>query len=162
MNFIFYRLDKNSSGFIEEMELREFFANSLLPEIITGQMKPAQKSQEFIKKCGYLDKISLERFTDYYINKSVKVNSDAKFHSDCLGEWLLKDEDAITYLAHQLAPSGKSPLRKKGLSFMVARNDDENEFSPTGYNVAAEKVESIVKRRDGISKAADINRRGSF
>jgi hypothetical protein len=67
----------------------------LLPDIISGHSDPAIKSSEFFKKVGCSDgKISLEQLTDYYLNKSSKINNDVKFKSDCMDEWLLKEEDA--------------------------------------------------------------------
>mmetsp|Transcript_35862 Transcript_35862/g.33965 ORF Transcript_35862/g.33965 Transcript_35862/m.33965 type:complete len:506 (+) Transcript_35862:229-1746(+) len=120
VNFIFHHLDRNASGFIEDSELTTFYRKSLLPDIISGQSDPAIKSSEFFKKIGCSDgKVSLEQLTDYYLSKSIKINNDVKFKSDCMDEWLLKEEDADTFLAYQLTPHGKSPLRHRGLSMCI-------------------------------------------
>lgn len=101
VNFIFFSLDENMSGYIEESDLQNFFRKSLLPDILTGQVDPSMKSREFMEKNDFNCRISREEFTNYYLNKSVMISSDTKFKVDCMDEWSLRDEDANAFIANQ-------------------------------------------------------------
>lgn len=49
VNFIFYRLDGNNSGYIEETELQHFYKHSLLPDILSRQIEPSTKARDFMR-----------------------------------------------------------------------------------------------------------------
>ena len=138
------------SGFIEEFELKTFFGKSLLPNILTGEVDPATKSRQFMERNGFKGKISLEEFTNLYLNKSVMISSDTKFKADCMDEWLLRDEDANAFVANQTAvcSRNRSPRRPKTVSFSVlSKNSSEVSLSPISAaspKISLEVIEAAV------------------
>ena len=139
------------SGFIEEFELKTFFRKSLLPDILTGKVDPATKSHQFMERNGFKGRISLEEFTNFYLNKSVMISSDTKFKADCIDEWLLRDEDANAFVANQAAvcSRNRSPRRPKTVSFSVlSKNSSEVSLSPINSaaspKISLEVIEAAV------------------
>ena len=138
------------SGFIEEFELKTFFRKSLLPDILTGKVDPATKSHQFMERNGFKGRISLEEFTNFYLNKSVMISSDTKFKADCIDEWLLRDEDANAFVANQAAvcSRNRSPRRPKTVSFSVlSKNSSEVSLSPISAaspKISLEVIEAAV------------------
>jgi hypothetical protein len=113
VNFVFYRLDKNTTGFIEQSELIYFFSRSVLADAESRESYAIEKSAEFIRENGSSNKISLEQFTDYYLNKSLITSSDAKFKSECIEEWRVVDNDSDVLHPNTTFSSSSSPLRKR-------------------------------------------------
>ena len=135
------------SGYIEEFELKTFFRKSLLPDILTGQVDPSTKTRQFMEINGFKSRISAEEFSNFYLNKSVMISSDTKFKADCMDEWLLRDEDANTFVANQAAvcSRNRSPRRPKTVSFSLMRkNSSEVSLSPTNSAVPTEVIEAAV------------------
>ena len=123
VNYLFYLLDKNSSGFIEEDELRCFFQEALLRDVVFDYTTPSVQSKEFVNLCGCKEKISLENFTEHYISKSLRFDDDSTFESEVMKEWHLRDEDLLFYPSQHLVPSGRSVscARKLSLNSQQAR-----------------------------------------
>ena len=114
MNFIFHRLDKNASGYIEELELKNFIQSSFLPDIVSGLCSAEDMCYEFMEKNGFIGKISPLELTNYYLNKSVEISSDTKFKADCMDEWHLCDEEANKFITSQTILSIKSRAQGHG------------------------------------------------
>ena len=113
VNFVFYRLDKNTTGFIEQPELIYFFSRSVLADAASRESYAIEKSMEFIREYGSCDKISLEQFTDYYLNKSLITPSDAKFKSECIEEWRVINNDDDVLNPNTTFSSSSSPIQKR-------------------------------------------------
>ena len=160
MNFIFYCLDGNTSGFIEESELRHFYKHSLLPDILSLQIEPSMKAKEFMSRHGFSDRISHEQFNNIYLTKSLKVSSDTKFKSECMDEWLLRDEDANAYIANQ----AKSARRLSVVPPMSIASSTMNSST-----ISLLSTDSQIKNREvstsgtlaTLSKSSRVSRRAS-
>ena len=95
MIYIFRKLDRNSSGYIEESELAKFYKCSNLPEIQDGAITPKAKSKELVQTIGTSEipggpegRISVEQFIDYYLSLSlVFKGTDEEFRTKVLSEW---------------------------------------------------------------------------
>lgn len=132
--YIFRKLDRNSSGFIEESELTRFYKCSNLPEIFDGSITPKAKSKEFVQSIGTIavpdgpeGRISLEQFIDYYLSMSLVFSgSDVEFRSEVLSEWRVEADstDSPTPFV-SLSPTqadGKSPSPPSSLVPSSSRN----------------------------------------
>lgn len=69
-----------------------------------------EKSSEFIKENGSNNRISLDQFTEYYLNKSLVIASDAKFKSECIEQWRVNRDD---YEFHSDNSSPTSATRRQ-------------------------------------------------
>lgn len=82
------------SGYIEEFELRKYFMRSSSANPACRESYAVEKTSEFLKENGSDNRISLDQFTDYYLTKSLEISSDAKFKSECIGQWLVNEDDS--------------------------------------------------------------------
>jgi hypothetical protein len=110
VNFVFYGIDRKMSGFVEEFELRNYFMRSTLANPSCRESYAIEKTREFIEENGSNNRISLEQFADYYLNKSLATPSDAKFKSECIEQWLVNRDDSEL---HSENSSPRSPSRRK-------------------------------------------------
>ena len=121
--YIFRKLDRNSSGFIEESELAKFYKSSNLPEILDGAITPKAKSKEFINNIGTPSvvggpegRVSVDQFIDYYLSKSlVFLGTDEVFRAEVLSEWRVENDgtgnsnENLTPILSPPQPDGKHP-----------------------------------------------------
>jgi hypothetical protein len=166
VDFIFSKLDKNKSGFIEEEELTEFFEKAPLPDILLGQIKPAIKSALFVKKYGHNHRLSMDDLTDYYIGKSVKIVSDDQFISACLGDWLLKEEDFERFQsessASRVATTANGPLPvRRGSSALLRRRTSveyaQSTQSTHSASTAIDLFDMLSRTRTRTGKRSSVS-----
>ena len=133
VNFVFYRLDKNTTGFIEESELIYFFSRSVVADAESPQSYAIERSAAFIGEHGSCNKISLEQFTDYYLNKSLVTPSDAKFKSECIEEWRVVNNDSDVPHPNTTFSSSSSTLQKREPSTAspCSRNSEKKNSHPS-------------------------------
>jgi hypothetical protein len=101
--FIFRKLDRNSSGFIEESELVTHLRHANIPEVLDGSMTPQAKAKELIALMGTPangtitpeGKISVEQLVDYYLTQTLQVAmTDDEFKYMVIADWGMEASDS--------------------------------------------------------------------
>ena len=172
--YIFRKLDRNSSGYIEERELTKFYKCSNLPEILDGSITPKAKSKEFVQNIGTIavpdgpeGRISVEQFIDYYLSMSlVFKGSDEEFRSEVLSEWRAETDNtdsATPFTLSPTQPDGKNPAPPASVAPSNLRNT-----SPRAKKVVASPAPDELSGENELQNQAvphhqtsPILRRGS-
>ena len=94
--YVFRKLDRNASGFIEESELALHLRRANIPDIVEGLHTPQVKAKEFIQLMGTPangtvtpeGKISIEQMVDFYLTRSLEIQmTDEDFKGMVLMDW---------------------------------------------------------------------------
>jgi hypothetical protein len=117
--YIFRKLDRNSSGFIEESELAKFYKCSNLPEILDGAITPKAKSKELVQTIGTTEvpggpegRISVDQFIDYYLSLSlVFKGTDEEFRAKVLSEWRVESGSSDNNTPPQPTASARTEVK---------------------------------------------------
>lgn len=100
--FVFRKLDKNLTGFIEESELTLHLRKATLPDILEGIKTPQSKAKEFISMMGTQmngtivpeGNISVEQMVDYYLTRTLEQSmSDDEFKTMVVADWGVDSAD---------------------------------------------------------------------
>ena len=94
--YIFRKLDRNASGFVEESELALHLRRANILDVVEGLKTPQNKAKEFIQLMGTPangtvtpeGKISIEQMVDFYLTRSLEIHmSDEDFKGMVLMDW---------------------------------------------------------------------------
>ena len=98
IEYIFLYVDTKNDGYLDQQEVLYFYQNSELPDIANGSTTPAVRTYIFFKALGQQERkvVKLDMLVDFYLTKSLQVDSDEKFKKDVLAEWNLTDEEVGT------------------------------------------------------------------
>ena len=102
--YLFRKLDRNSSGFIEESELALHLRRANIPDIVEGVITPQAKAKEFVQLIGTPmngtttpeGNISVEQMVDFYLTRSLEnVMNDEEFKAMVLVDWGMDASDGL-------------------------------------------------------------------
>ena len=95
IEYIFLYVDTKNDGYLDQQEVLYFYQNSELPDIVDGSTTPAVRSFIFFKALGQTDRrvVKLDMLVDFYLTKSLQVDTDEKFKKDVLAEWNLTEAE---------------------------------------------------------------------
>ena len=94
--YLFRKLDRNSSGFVEESELALHLRRANIPDIVEGVITPQAKAKELIQLIGTPmngtttpeGNISVEQMVDFYLTRSLEtIMNDEEFKTMVLDDW---------------------------------------------------------------------------
>ena len=119
VDFCFYTLDRNSSGYLEEADVcghLEELEKKTSSLSTGGEGGSRLRATLFVRDHGTANKVSLVEFTDYHMGKwsvttaAAADNDDESFVGACLTEWGLHRADLKVFAAQGLRPC--KPLRR--------------------------------------------------
>jgi Ca2+-binding EF-hand superfamily protein len=171
--FVFRKLDKNLTGFIEESELTLHLRKATLPDILEGIKTPQAKAKEFISMMGTPmngtivpeGNISVEQMVDYYLTRTLEQSmSDEEFKTLVVADWGVDSSDASTSVHDNspaavglvaVAPSTPAPsnpcsVRKAPIGPSIVRMHAESE-KPSAAVAAEQYNEQFQKQYQNLA-----------
>jgi Ca2+-binding EF-hand superfamily protein len=101
VEYVFLYIDSKNDGVIDEQEVIFFYENSELPEIVNGTVPVAVKVQTFFKAImGQSNKksVKFDQLVDFYLTRSLRIESDLVFKQGILTEWNFTVEEVDGYV----------------------------------------------------------------
>ena len=168
--YLFRKLDRNSSGFVEESELALHLRRANIPDIVEGVITPQAKAKEFIQLMGTPmngtttpeGNISVEQMVDFYLTRSLETEmNDEEFKAMVLVDWGMDASEGMAMpalIAKEISREfGATPSIGKEISKESATNAQHvtpvMPATPASSNVNASPRKIGVNTATATSKA---------